>query len=163
VSDREPLRAQRGHPIGENRVQGHPGPRNTRFPSAAAPIDGLTRVGGVVVLSGRTLRVMRDALAIALRARRLNGLPDSSSYVVIIAEINEAMAAHGQTDVRDDIDMQASVLQPMSVEEAAGALGISRRQARRLAPKLGGRRIGGRWMLGPQAVREHMEGQKGKQ
>ena len=39
-------------------------------------------------------------------------------------------------------------------------LGKSRRQVQRIANRLGGRLIGGRWLLDRRAVEEHIEGTK---
>ena len=44
--------------------------------------------------------------------------------------------------------------------EAAARLNISDRQARRLAPQLGGRMIAGRWFVDELALRQHIEGRK---
>lgn len=165
VDDLERLRAQWGGHTGERGSQADNGTdadRNDVPPPSAATHGGLTRVGGVVVLSGRTLRTAHDAVKIAARARRLNGLPDSSSYAALGGALAEAMAVAGHSDDRRKVEVEVSGLQPMSVEEAAEQLGKSRRQIRRLAPKLGGHRIGGRWVLDRQAVAEHQEGQEGK-
>ncbi|ULE35050.1 helix-turn-helix domain-containing protein [Mycobacterium sp. IDR2000157661] len=43
------------------------------------------------------------------------------------------------------------------LEDAAERLGISTRHARRIAPKLAGRKAGGRWFVDETALREHLE------
>ena len=63
---------------------------------------------------------------------------------------------------------QTELAQPDAVDEhptvplaeAAARLNISDRQARRLAPQLGGRMIAGRWFVDELALRQHIEGRK---
>lgn len=122
-------------------------------------MNGLTRVGGVVVVHGATARVLRDALLIAERARRSSGLPCSSMYGELARELHAAMSATGQSDVPGEPDLHAEVVTPtVTVEQAACELGVSKRQARRLAPDLGGRIVAGRWLIDRQALTEHLEG-----
>ena len=94
---------------------------------------------GALLLTGTALEACRYAVAVAQRARARNGLPPSTQ----LAQLGEALAAAGQTD---------------SPAEPAGLLGCSERKARRLAPQLGGRLTGGRWLLDRVAVTEHLEG-----
>ena len=46
----------------------------------------------------------------------------------------------------------------MSTSEAAALLGVSRRQATRLAPQLDGRFTGGRWLIPSRTLDDHLEG-----
>jgi hypothetical protein len=124
------------------------------------PTPGLVHVGGVVVLSGEALRDALDGLLIAHRARSLSGLPTSPHLRALALALSTAVAASGQTDVRTTPVVRPSILQPMAIREAAELLGLSLRQTRRLAPKLGGDRVSGRWLLDRQAVNEHMEGRE---
>ena len=122
-------------------------------------MDGLNRVGGVVIIHGTAARALCEAVLIAERARRSSGLPLSRDYATIVAELHAAMSATGQSDVRSVPDPKNDVVQPtVPIEQAAKELGISKRQVRRLAPDLGGRIVGGRWLLDQQAIREHIEG-----
>ena len=117
-------------------------------------------VGGVVVLHGPALRATRDALLVSARARERNGLPVGAHHVALIAAVTEAMSATGQTDGREMAALQSESheLPTVPLAEAARRLGRSQRQTRRLAPRLGGRRIAGRWLLDDQAIAEHVEG-----
>ena len=122
-------------------------------------MNGLHRVGGVVVISGNAARTLCEAVLIAERSRRSSGLPLSRDYATIAAELHAAMSAAGQSDVRSDPDPKTDVVHPtVTIEQAAEVLGVSKRQARRLAPDLGGRIVNGGWLLDPQAIREHIEG-----
>lgn len=70
-----------------------------------------------------------------------------------------AMAAAGHSDVRLPAIGNAVPMKPtVPLDEAADRLGVSLRQARRLAPRVGGRKIGGRWFVDEMALREHIEG-----
>ena len=124
-------------------------------------MDGFNRVGGVVVIHGTAARTLCEAVLIAERSRRSSGLPLSRDYATIAAELYAAMSASGQSDVRADADIHPEYVQPtVPIEQAAAELGLSKRQTRRLAPELGGRIIGGRWLLDRHALNEHREGQK---
>jgi hypothetical protein len=118
-------------------------------------------VGGVVVLHGPALPALRDALLVSARTRQRNGLPVGAHHAALLAAITEAMAVNGQSDGRESLPRQADShdeLPTVPLAEAARRLGRSRRQTRRLAPRLGGRRIAGRWLLDDLAIREHLEG-----
>ncbi len=121
-------------------------------------MDGLIRVGGVVVVHGTAARTLCEAVLIAERARRSSGLPLSHDYAVLAAELH-AVSAYGQSDVRDKPDLDSVDVQPtVPIEQAARELNCSRRQARRLAPALGGKLVGGRWLIDKRALDEHIEG-----
>jgi hypothetical protein len=123
-------------------------------------MEGLNRVGGVVIVHGTAARTLCEAVLIAERARRSSGLPLSRDYATLAAELHAAMSATGQSDVRSAPDHDADVVTPtVSIEQAAAELGLSKRQTRRLAPDLGGRIIAGRWFIDRTALTEHIEGQ----
>jgi hypothetical protein len=117
-------------------------------------------VGGVVVLHGPALAALRDALLVSARTRQRNGLPVGAHHAALIAAITEAMSATGQTDGRETtaLHSESHELPTVPLAEAARRLGRSQRQTRRLAPRLGGRRIAGRWLLDDRAIAEHLEG-----
>lgn len=122
---------------------------------------GLMRSGPVVVLSGPALKQARDAALIAVKHRKQNGIP-YRNYEALACEFDAAMAAAGHSDVRSPaISKSVAVEQPtVPLDEAAARLGISHRQARRLAPQLGGRKIAGRWFVDQTALNEHTEGRQ---
>lgn len=123
--------------------------------------SGLTRRGGFVVLSGSALKAARDCALIAVKHRSWAGAPHQV-YAALACELNEAMAAAGQSDVRSPaVSKAVGVDQPTAtIAEAAERLSISARQARRLAPQLGGQIIAGRWFVDELALRQHTEGKK---
>jgi hypothetical protein len=127
--------------------------------AAERSVPGLTVVGAVVVLTGPAARAAAECVLIAIRSRRVNGLPRSSHYDAIAAAL---VAAAGQSDDPKTAAAQHErmVTNPptVPVPDAAREIGLSVRQTRRLAPKLGGRIIGGRWLLDAQAVAEHVNG-----
>jgi hypothetical protein len=122
-------------------------------------VPGLLAAGPVVVLTGPAARAAADALLIAIRSRRVNGLPRSAHYDAIAAAL---VSAAGQSDGRKTTAAQHERMEinppTVPVPDAARDLGLSVRQTRRLAPKLGGRIVGGRWLLDAQAVAEHVNG-----
>jgi hypothetical protein len=125
-------------------------------------MNGLTRVGGVVIVHGTAARTLCEAVLIAERARRANGYPISTDYATLAAELHAAASAAGHSDVRAEPDGDSVVVSPtVPIEQAAAELGVSKRQARRLAPDLGGKLVGGRWLLDEQALAEHIEGRRG--
>ena len=127
--------------------------------------SGLTRYGPAVIVTGPALKLVLDAALIAVKHRRMTaGLPFSTTpYEALACELRAAMAADGHADVRTSaisdpvpVDEQPSV--PLA--EAAALLGISRRQARRLAPQLGGCKVAGSWFVEETALRQHIEGRQ---
>lgn len=96
--------------------------------------------------------VVRQAVNLAQRYRKANGLPELRSLARIAAELSVAGHADSPEEPLGDADF-------MTTSEAAELLGCSRRTAARLAPKLGGRRTSsGPWLLDRLAVIEHIEG-----
>lgn len=124
--------------------------------------DGLLVVGGVVVLSGDALKTARACVRIAILARQRSGYT-TGTYEALAAQLGAAMSAAGQSDVRPSAVCDAAPVQltpDMPLAEAAAELGLCDRQTRRLAPRLGGQKISGRWFFDRSAVREHIEGSK---
>ena len=115
---------------------------------------------GVLVLTGDWLAVAAQAVKIAQRARRQNGLPVSRIYEQLGNELTKAMASSGHSDVRTPTVLrQLPHEQPtVTVEQAAERRGRSARQTRRLARQLGGRKLGGIWYLDEHAIAEHRDG-----
>jgi hypothetical protein len=128
--------------------------------SRDAHVAGLTRVGGVVVLHGPMLNHTLQLALIAARTRRYNGLPTTSADTALAQALTAAMAGQGQSDVPEPVALQSLPLTEPSVTvaDAAKQLSLSRRQTRRLAPKLGGRKRAGRWLLDQHAIDEHLRG-----
>ena len=123
-------------------------------------MNGLNRVGGVVIVHGTAARTLCEAVLIAERARRSSGLPPAADYTLLVRELHAAVSAAGHSDVRSEPTPDSGDVQPtVPIEQAAKELGKSKRQTRRLAPELGGRIINGGWLLDQQAIREHIEGQ----
>lgn len=120
---------------------------------------GLLRVDGVLVVSGAAARTLCEAVLIAERARRSAGLPLSRDYETLAQELYATMSASGQSDIAADAACDPEVVGPtVPIEQAAAELGCSKRQARRIAPELGGRIVGGRWLIDRHALNEHLEG-----
>lgn len=110
-----------------------------------------------VLLTGSAIDAVLYAVDLAQRARGHNGLPPSR----MLAALAEALAAPGQTDTATEPVRHpegVGVRETVSTQEAANLLGRSPRTVRRLAPQLGGRRVGGVWLLDRQAVTEEAEG-----
>lgn len=122
----------------------------------------VTRVGGVVVLHGPALRAALDCVLITARCRRLSGLPLSGIHRELAAALHQALTAtDGQKDIEAAPELETLAKQPtVGVGEAAERLGLSRRQTRRLAPRLNGRKTGGHWAIDEVALAEHAAGQK---
>ncbi|OBK75440.1 helix-turn-helix domain-containing protein [Mycobacterium sp. 1164985.4] len=122
--------------------------------------NGLTQSGELVIVTGAALRPALLSALTAIKQRKRDGLP-TKAYEDLACAYGAAMAASGQTDVRlpaisDPVPMQPTV--PLT--EAATRLGVSDRQARRLADKIGGQKIGARWFVDETALREHIEGKQ---
>ncbi len=122
-------------------------------------MTGPLSTGPAVVLSGRWLAVARQAVHIATVARRRNGLPQSRDYSALLDSLTTAMSRSGHNAI-DPEPVAAPLVHPdeLTVLEAATMLNKSKRQTQRMAPQLGGRLVGGRWLLDRRAILEHLEG-----
>lgn len=112
------------------------------------------RIESGVLLTGHAIDAVLYAVQVAERARARNGQPPS----IALARLREAVSPNGQADADTQGDDETGVDETVTVAQAASMLGISPRHARRLAPLLGGRQRGGRWLLDRQAVYEHLQG-----
>lgn len=122
--------------------------------------SGLLRVGPFIVLSGTALRTALQTTLIAIKQRRLSGLP-YQTYEALACEFQTAMAAAGHLAVHPPAVSEAVPVEPtVPLNEAAIRLNLSRRQASRLAPQLGGQKVGGRWFLDETALAQHLEGRQ---
>lgn len=104
----------------------------------------------VLLLTGDAVDALAYAATVAQRARQRNGLPASRALAALLT-------AAGQQDTPETPALETEP-EWITTEEAARMLGVSNRQARRLAPALGGRLTGGRWLLDRRAVEEHTQG-----
>lgn len=109
---------------------------------------------GALLLAGDDLDAIRDAVALAQWARRRDGLAPSARLAALAALVTDS----GHADSPDDPAADDGPMSYLSSDEAAAALGVSPRTARRLAPELGGRKVGGTWLLDAAAVDEHHRG-----
>lgn len=114
-------------------------------------MGALTLPAGSLLLTGRTLQTVGYAVDVAQKARRRNGLPPSRE----LAALAELLAVNGQTDSPEQPPGEHDA---MTIHEAAALLQQSTRTVRRLAPQLGGRKVGRSWLLDRQAVTEHRDG-----
>lgn len=123
--------------------------------------NGVARFGEVVVVTGAALRPALLSALTTIKQRKRDGLP-TKAYEDLACAYSAAMAASGQADGRDCASSDAVPMEPPTVPltEAATRLGMSVRNARRLAQQLGGQKIGARWFINGTALREHLEGQK---
>jgi hypothetical protein len=124
---------------------------------------GLTVAGTAVVLTGEWLEAALQAVLIAARTRSRNGLSNSAAHLELAKAFTAAMSASGQKDVREPLELQHYPQQEpptVPIADAARQCRVSTRHARRLAPKLGGKKIGGQWFLDQDAINEHKEGMR---
>ncbi|MGD7707008.1 helix-turn-helix domain-containing protein [Microlunatus sp. Y2014] len=110
------------------------------------------RVTDGVVLTGRAIDAARYAVSLAQRARAGAGLPPSAALAIL----HSTLTPPGQPDTGPDGPVHTEDM--ITSDDAARLIGCSPRTARRLAPQLGGRLTGGRWLLDRQAVIEHLQG-----
>ncbi|WP_213575412.1 hypothetical protein [Rhodococcus sp. USK13] len=116
------------------------------------------RFGGAVVLTGTAVSTTLRAILVQIRARKRNGLPDSGELSRIVDAL---VSADGHADVRETPSVATSYEPSVPIEEAAKMLGLSTRQTRRLAPRLGGQQVAGRWLLDRQSILEHRNQEEG--
>ncbi|NKS20860.1 hypothetical protein GS467_06500 [Rhodococcus hoagii] len=115
----------------------------------------IQQLGAAVLLQGSALTAARHAIRAAQHKRNRDGLVPSPTLVELDAALVSAL---GHPDVRDEVDLSPSVHESddITIADAAALLGVSDRQCRRLATQLGGRVIGGRWLLDRQTVNDYL-------
>lgn len=130
-------------------------PHHTSRPAGeGAAVTAFLVPAGALILTGDHLDVVRYAIAAARREQRRNGLPPSPR----LDQLANAVAAVGHPDNPTGLPADDDHML-LSADQAAELLGVSPRTARRLAPGLGGRKVGGTWLLDALAVDEHRAAQ----
>ncbi|USI88763.1 helix-turn-helix domain-containing protein [Rhodococcus pyridinivorans] len=107
------------------------------------------RLDGVVLLTGQSIEAARFAVRVTIAARQRNGqrVPPE------ITELARELSVFGHRDTHDAIGNNTGTQADwISTQEVARMLGCSHRQARRLAPELGGTLHAGRWLIDRTAV-----------
>lgn len=106
------------------------------------------------------MRTTLQGVLIAVKQRKLSGL-STQTFEAVACELAAAMASARHSDVRSPAISNPVPMQPtVPLAEAAARLGKSHRQAQRLAPRLGGKKIAGRWFVDEIALRQHIEGRQ---
>lgn len=139
-----------------------PGLRRHRPASVTTQSQGPLVAGTAVILTGEWVDAALQAVLIAARSRDRNGLRNSDAHLALAKALAAAMSANGHLAVhKPEVAQHYPQLVPtVTIEAAAQQLNLSPRQIRRLAPKLGGKKIGGRWLLDEEAIDEHRKGLK---
>lgn len=106
---------------------------------------------GAVLLTGDAVAAALYAVDMAQRLRACNGYPPSRA----LARLRLELAAPGHPDTPAE---PVGDPETVTTREAAALLNVSERTARRLAPRLGGRNVGGRLLFDRRAVLDHIEG-----
>lgn len=124
------------------------------------------RVDGVI-LDEADQQVVVYAIRLAQRARARDGLPPLRQFAQLAAActppVSDPVTDPGQSDspntaLEHDGQQQTTSGQVVGITEAAALLGVSPRTARRLAPRLDGRRTGGVWTIPRDALDDHQNG-----
>lgn len=112
------------------------------------------RLEGVVLLSGDSIEAARFAVRVTIAARQRNG----QRVPAEIAELARELSVYGQRDTTaENVGNSGTQADWISTQEVARMLGISERQARRLAPELGGTLHAGRWLIDRTAVTHYRQ------
>lgn len=108
----------------------------------------------VLLLTGDAIELAAAAIAMAIQYRALEGRPPHRGLQSLLAECRP----RPQGDKLDEAAGHPETARMVPSAEAAEVLGLSPRQARRLAPKLGGQLVAGRWLVDRDALLEHRQG-----
>ena len=111
-------------------------------------------LGPAVLVDGDTLPTLRWCVAVAVREKRRNGTRPGPILAALDQAAAQAMTASRQSDIPEPAPRPHSD-QWLSTEQVADRLGISRRQAQRLAGTLDARRVGQTLMFDPDTVHEY--------
>ncbi len=119
--------------------------------------------GGVLVLTGNMLAVVADALDKATHLRRMNGLDLTAGQHALTDALRQtiptAMSERGHVDFHTTpvVSPLPGTQPTLTVKQAAQRLKLCERQVRRIANRLGGRKINGQWWLDELAVTEYAQ------
>ena len=103
-------------------------------PTACAQLGGVSRTTLyelvkqrelVKVNIGQAARACLDCIHIAVRNRRLNGLPNSSVYTALADALHKAVSAQGHSDVPETVVAHSDLMPTVPVDQAAPRLGLS--------------------------------------
>ncbi|CAL8980360.1 hypothetical protein PROP_03139 [Propionicimonas sp. T2.31MG-18] len=119
-------------------------------------VDTATRLpADAVLLTGAAVTRTLEAVRFAQQYRRQIGLSPSVAWARLEIVLGEGVAERGQTDSPNSPIQDAGFV---DIATAAQMLECSERTARRLAPRLGGRKQAGVWLVDSTAIREHIAG-----
>jgi hypothetical protein len=113
-----------------------------------------------VNLAGDDLHAAYYCAAEVTRSRRRTGQPIP---VWLRWHYDRLDTAFRMSDLGQESDCDTGQLDQdklITAREVGAILGCSKRQAQRLAPGLGGRIVGARWLLSQNAVLEHAKGKQ---
>lgn len=108
---------------------------------------------GAVIIAGEDLDLLVYMVVNTQRVRQRDRLPPLRR----LNQLAALLTAPGQADTPDEPVTQTDYV---TTDQAADILGCSPRTARRLAPGLGGKLIGNRWVLDRQSINEHLDGKR---
>lgn len=119
----------------------------------------LTPGRAVVIATASELAAAYALVITGVHARRRSGYPLSAAQLALADEVGAAyaQAARGHAAVPPTMAGESSPVDPLSTADAAAMLGVSPRQARRLAAGLGARRTGSGWVWDKTAIIEYLE------
>jgi len=124
---------------------------------------GAQRISAGVLLTGQMVTVALRAVDLTLRALARNERPREPSLEALHTVLSECLSECPRPDtVNRTAEHTTSGNGWLSSCEAAGLLECSARTVRRLAPRLGGERIAGRWMIDSAALEEHLAGRNSR-
>jgi hypothetical protein len=91
---------------------------------------GLVVAGAAVIVTSDWLKTTQQAVLIAGRTRRVNGLPASAADAALVEALAQAMAAYGQSDVPEPPGLQhyPQTEPTVTVKDAGRQLKLSERQ-----------------------------------
>lgn len=128
---------------------------------SSGPGPALLRLGGgQLLVRGPAvldlLRLVDLGVRVTRQRDQIEPPPRVRRLLQVLGEEAAELAAVGHEDVRDDDDLPASALELVTVTEVAHMLGRSTRQARRLMPDFGARKVGGVWSVDRAAVAAYL-------
>lgn len=115
----------------------------------------MQRLEGAVLLQGRAVHEVAHLVALGLRYRsQVDGCPPADRHRQLLVELTSASASlAGVSETRKvSLPPEPTGCESLGAAEAAHELGVSRQFVRRIAPELGGWRIGREWRFSRSAI-----------
>lgn len=123
----------------------------------ASPASAVQRISGAVLLQGSAVHEVAHLVGLGMRYRsQVDGCPPAERHRRLLVELTAASASLSTVSETTKVSLPPSSaefdVEAVGAADAAHALGLSVQFVRRIAPEMGGWRVGREWRFSRSAV-----------